>query len=57
MYIKNVIYVGEKVVKVSIFDFRGKLDTLKNGIPGRSGSLPPIEEEVEVKFRGKKRYK
>ena len=28
MFIKNVMYSGEKVVKVSIFDFKGKLERL-----------------------------
>ena len=53
MFKKIVIYAGEKVVKVSIFDFRGKLDRLKNW---RTRALwkPPIEEEGEVELRGKK---
>ena len=53
MFIQNVIYAGEKVVKVSIFDFRGKLDRLKKW---RTWALwkPPIEEEGEVELREKK---
>ena len=56
MFIKNVIYAGEKVVKVSIFDFRGKLDSLKKW---RTWALwkPPIEEEGEVELREKKMIK
>ena len=53
MFITNVIYSGEKEVKVSVFDFREKLDRLKNW---RTWALwmPPIEEEGEVELREKK---
>ena len=52
MVFANVIYAGEKVVKVSIFDFRGKLDRLKKC---RTSALwnPPIDEEGEVELREK----
>ena len=45
--------MAEKVVEVSIFDFREKLDRLKNW---RSRALwkPPIEEEGQVELREKK---
>ena len=50
---KNVIYAGEKVVKVSIFDFKGKLGRLKEW---RTRALwkPPIKEEGEVELSEKK---
>ena len=53
MFIKIVTYSGENVVKVSIFNFRGKLDRLKKW---RMRWLwkPPIEEEGEVELREKK---
>ena len=53
MFIKNVIYSGEQVVKVSVFDFRGKLDRLKKWST-RAPWKPPIEEEGEVELREKK---
>ena len=51
--IKSVIFEGEKVVKVSIFDFRGTLDRLKKWHT-RAVWKPSIEEEREVEIREKK---
>ena len=50
MFIKSVNYAGEKVVKVSFFDLRGKLDRLKK-VRTRALSKPPNEETGEVEHR------
>ena len=56
MFIKSVNYAGEKVVTVSFFDLRGKLDRLKK-VRTRALSKPPNEEKGEVELREKKMIK
>ena len=50
MFVKSVNYAGEKVIKVSFFDLRGKLDRLKK-VRTRALSKPPNEETGEVEHR------